>query len=252
MRLRRPARESTRAYNSDAFGHALYDRYRGQDTLYIIERDDGYIAADSLKGYFSDYRGWPAGLRRAMSFARGRVLDVGCGAGRAALYLQRRGLVCVGVDNSPLAVRVCKLRGLKHARLMAAGRLSRALGVFDTILMLGNNFGLAGDPTRTRWLLRRFRAISSERARIIAETLDPKRTRARHHRDYHRRNRQRGRMPGQVRLRIRYLRHASPWFDYLFVSKREMRALLKGTGWHVRRFLDIQGSGYIAVLEKAR
>ena len=58
-------------------------------------------------------------------------------------------------------------------------------------------------------------------------------------------------MSGQIRLRVRYKAHASPWFDYLFVSKDELRNILAGTGWAVARFVDEpDNSRYIAVMEK--
>jgi SAM-dependent methyltransferase len=238
--------------DSDAFGHVVYDRWKGREVRYVIERDDGYLDVDDLHTYFADYQDWPPRLKRAIRLVAGQVLDVGCGAGRAALYLQRQGHAVLGIDTSPLAIKVCRLRGLKHAKLMSVTQVSKKQGVFDTILMLGNNFGLLGNVRRTQWLLRRFYGITSDRAIIIAETVDPARTQVPQHRDYQRRNRSRGRMPGQVRLRIRYQRYASAWFDYLFVSPMEMTTLLRGTGWRARRFIKSQGPSYIAVLDKGR
>ena len=58
-------------------------------------------------------------------------------------------------------------------------------------------------------------------------------------------------MAGQLRLRIRYRTYATPWFDYLLVSKDEMRSILDGTGWQVARFIDSRGPAYVAVIEKA-
>ena len=58
-------------------------------------------------------------------------------------------------------------------------------------------------------------------------------------------------MPGQVRIRIRYLTYASPWFDYLLVSKSEMIGILRGTGWRVKRFMTSKkGPAYVAIIEK--
>jgi hypothetical protein len=58
-------------------------------------------------------------------------------------------------------------------------------------------------------------------------------------------------MSGQVRIRIRYLRYASPWFDYLLVSKPEMIGILRGTGWKVKRFIaSKKGPAYVAIIEK--
>jgi 2-polyprenyl-3-methyl-5-hydroxy-6-metoxy-1,4-benzoquinol methylase len=51
--------------------------------------------------------------KKAIDYAKGRVLDVGCGAGRHILYLQKKGLKVLGIDQSPLAVNMCKLRGAK-------------------------------------------------------------------------------------------------------------------------------------------
>ncbi len=51
-----------------------------------------------------------------MEFVNGRVLDVGCGAGRHSLYLQKKGFDVLGIDVSPLAVKVCRLKGVKKLK----------------------------------------------------------------------------------------------------------------------------------------
>ena len=75
-------------------------------------------------------------------------------------------------------------------------------------------------------------------------------THVRAHLAYHKLNRKRGRMPGQVRIRIRYEDYATPWFDYLLVSPSEMAGVLKGTGWSIERTLKSGGPAYIAVIRK--
>jgi hypothetical protein len=35
------------------------------------------------------------------------------------------------------------------------------------------------------------------------------------------------------------------------VSKEEMEAILRGTGWKIKQFIDSEGSQYIAIIEKA-
>jgi hypothetical protein len=57
-------------------------------------------------------------------------------------------------------------------------------------------------------------------------------------------------MSGELRLRVRFRELATPWFDYLIVSKEEMAELLEGMGWHVARFIEDDGPIYCAVLEK--
>jgi SAM-dependent methyltransferase len=236
----------------DAFGHMLLDYHEGDRSgREIVERDDGYFDVSSgPDSYFRSYREWPPHEKEAMRYVRGRVLDIGCGAGRHSIYLQNRGFDTTGVDVSPLALRVCRARGLRKTQLLSITQLGPDLGVFDTLLMMCNNFGLFGSPGRARWLLRRFKKLTSENARIIAESNHVYRTTSPFHLEYHRRNRAGGRMAGQLRLRVRHRTYVTPWFDYLLVSQPEMRELIEGTGWHVVRFLESGGAPYIAVMEK--
>jgi SAM-dependent methyltransferase len=235
----------------DAYGREVLDFYTSGGGYEIVERDDGYVDISSgPSAYFTEFRDWGPHMQKAIAHARGRVLDVGCGAGRHSLHLQRCGHEVLGIDVSPLAVKVARMRGVKKARVMSVTRVSRRLGTFGTILMFGNNFGLFGSERRAKWLLRRFLGMTDEDGLIIVESGDPYRTDNRHHRAYHRLNRRRGRMPGQLRLRVRYLTYVTPWFDYLLVSPDEMKGLLKGTGWHVERLYRSGGPAYAAVIER--
>ena len=97
----------------------------------------------------------------------------------------------VGIDISPLAVKTCRQRGVRDARLLDITGVDRRLGRFDTLVMFGNNEGAEPDHRCT------------------------------------------------------------PWFDYLLVSPREMRAIVAGTGWRVARLVRSRGPLYVGVLEKA-
>jgi SAM-dependent methyltransferase len=241
----------------DAFGQALLAHQEGMPSGVAFEREDGYIdGLRSMGGYFVGYRGWPRDEKAAMRLVRGRVLDIGCGAGRHCLYLQDRGFDVVGTDNSPLAVKVCRLRGVRKARVMAAtevcsARLRLLGGRFDTIMMLGNNLGLLGSARRALWMLRRFRGITNPGALIIGSTRDPYKTSKPEHKAIHRRNRSRGRMGGQARIRVRHGRLRSPWFDLLLVSNSELREILEGSGWKLEKTIEGTDGCYIAVLARA-
>ena len=236
----------------DAYGHLIYEHYQGRPTVEVIERDDGLVTASSMgaRAYLSPYEEWSGPQRRGMRYARGRVLDMGCGGGRHSLYLQDKGHEVVAIDNSPMAIRTCRERGVLDARVLPATQVSHKLGRFDTILMYGNNFGLVGGEKRGRWLLRRFHGMTTGRGRIIAESRDPLDTVRPEHVAYQRRNRRRGRMPGQLRIRVRYLLHCSPWFDYLLAGPQEVRRLIRGTGWYLARLFEQQDGPYTMVLEK--
>lgn len=238
----------------DAFGQELLDHLAGKKTYEIIERDDGMFGVGlGASLYFSEYEDWSAAEKEAMTYVRGRVLDIGCGAGRHALYLQGQGLDVHGIDNSPGALEVCRRRGFTQTSQMPLTQVSRKLlGVFDTVLMMGNNFGLVGNPRRARWFLRRLKGMTSPEARIIAVTRDVGYTDEPEHLAYHARNRAQGKPPGQVRIRVRYKRYVTPWIDLLMVNKNELGQIVDGTGWELGETIDDERGLYMAVLEKAQ
>ena len=196
--------------------------------------------------YFAPVRRWAPVERRALRFVRGRVLDVGVGAGRVALELQARGREVVAIDISPGAVEVARKRGVRDVRLLALEEVDASLGRFDTVVMYGNNFGLFASRAKAQRLLRRLRPFVG---RIVACSNDPYATEDPAHLAYQDRNRTRGRMSGQLRLRVRYRDLVGSWFDYLIVSPDEMAEIIEGTGWQIRRLIQDDGSSYVAVLE---
>jgi len=235
----------------DAFGHAAHDYAQGDTSVReFVERDDGLIElSGGPAAYFASFEEWPAYQRRAMEYVQGRVLDVGCNVGRVGLYLQERGHDVVGIDNSPLALSIARQRGLRDAREMALDSVDDSLGRFDTIVMMGTQFGIIGDPVEGRKILQRLNRLSGPGARVLAESRDPYPTKDPDHLVYHQLNRDRGRMGGQVRIRVRYRRYATPWTDLLLVSPTEMREVIEGTGWASTELLCGDKGMYVAILE---
>jgi SAM-dependent methyltransferase len=235
--------------DQDAYGQIYQALLEGREAQEIMERDDGLIYAGDPADYFAPYRRWPAVEKRAMRAVRGRVLDVGCGAGRVSLYLQERGHDVVAIDESPLAIDVVKRRGVVHAAVRSLTNLDRSLGVFDTILVLRNNFGLVGKEGSAPRILRRLAAITTERGRIITDSVDPDRIADPVFRTYRLKDDSAPR-PRAQRYRVRWQQYATPWFYYLMFSPEELARLVVGTGWRVLRMIDDGSPRFAAVLER--
>jgi SAM-dependent methyltransferase len=240
--------------DKDAYGQLILAYLKGKPSYEIVERDDGSIGPSAgAPTYFAEYKNWPEWQKRAIRFAKGRVLDVGAGAGRASLYLQKRGCKVTAIDNSPLAIQVCRRRGVKDARVIAIREVRQfSPRTFDTVVMYGNNFGLFGSRAGAKSLLKALHARTTPNAVIIAESNDPYKTSDPAHLAYQKRNRKRGRMSGQLRIRVRFRESIGDWFDYLIVSKKEMQEILKGTGWKVTEFFDSGKTAYTAVIGKEK
>lgn len=236
----------------DAYGAGMWAVYRGERSPGMVERSDGLIEVDTTFGYLSPIGDWLPHERTALDRAHGRCLDVGCGAGRVSLELQARGLDTVGIDASPGAVALSRERGARDVRLTTIECFPVSEGPFDTVVMYGNNLGLLRDARHAPWLLRRLGRLTSPRATVLGGGLDAHDTNDPLHLAYQAENVRRGRMPGQIRLRIRHREKRTPWFDYLFASIEELTDLTRGTGWRVADV--VRGDGgpmYVAILEKA-
>jgi SAM-dependent methyltransferase len=236
----------------DAYGHEIMDYFNGQESYEIVERDDDFIASSAgPKFYFLEYKDWPKIEKEAIRYSKGNVLDIGAGAGRVALYLQKKGFRVTAIDNSPLSIKVCHKRGVKIALPLSIGYIDAfEPNSFDTIIMYGNNFGLFSSFQKAKKLLKKMSLITKPNAIIIAESNDPYQTNEPAHLHYHKLNKSRGNMCGQARIRIRYKNFIGHWFTYLLVSKKEMKDILHGTGWKIDKFIDSPGSAYIAIIRK--
>src|SRR5688572_7639475 len=102
----------------DLFGKAILDYQTGNApenliTETSISEEDEMSVAYLFRGFAE----MPKLEQKALQLAKGRVLDVGSGAGSHSLYLQNeKKLEVVSIDISPNAIETCKLRGITDAR----------------------------------------------------------------------------------------------------------------------------------------
>ena len=248
----RPSRKRGTVASFDLYAQAMLDHWLGKKGVFEFERDDGYRSRSAVDAYFAPPGKWPKVEREAMKEVRGRVLDVGCGPGRHALYLQRRGHRVVGIDASPTQVALARVRGVQEVYQASVRRLPRGLGTFDTVILMGNNFGLAGDIPLMRRFLRDVREISNARGRLIGGTRIPG-TWIPHHLSYVKRNIARGRPPGLLTLRGRYKGRVGDPFDLLLLSPDDLADLAHDTGWDLVRVIyepREDATSYVGVLAR--
>lgn len=236
----------------DPFAEALKQFLEtGRATLHF-ERDDGYHDTDDVGWYLTTYPDFPRHEKQALKFARGRILDIGCGAGRHCLYLQRRGFVVTGIDGSPQMVELDRARGVKDVRVAnACRRLPFRDGEFDTVILFGNNLGICGTEPRFRRMLRELYRITKPGGRVLGTTRLPSTSNPRYRR-YLARNLELGRAIGQIRLRLSFNGKRGAWFDLLLLSPTDLMKIAARERWglvHVFPLGDFE-DGYAVVLEK--
>jgi SAM-dependent methyltransferase len=247
----------------DVFGEMIRDAYAiktgvgprplvggrlPRPVIEIIERDDGLINGAPAAHYLDGPEDWQPYDRRAVDRARGEILDIGVGGGRIALELQRRGQDVTGLDISPGALDVCRRRGVRRLVEATVDAHAASGRTYDTFLLLGNNLGLLEGRQRAAGFLGALAAMANPGARVVGHGTDPYNTTDPAHTGYHRWNRERGRLGGQLRLRLRYRDLTTAWFDYLVCSADELRDLVTPTPWRLADVDAADAPYYLATL----
>jgi SAM-dependent methyltransferase len=217
----------------------------------VIERDDGFIYVQHPDRYFAAPPAWAQFERDALELAGDSVLDIGCGAGRFALALQQRGTAVTGLDVSAGACEVSRRRGVRDVVHGRVAQLARDGRRYDTFLLMGENLGLLAGAATAPVFLAELAAIARPGARIVGHGADPKAA------DealagYLRRDREPGRLAGELTIRLRHRDLANEWFGYLLCGPAELGELARGAGWRLASARYADRANYLAVIELDR
>ena len=109
--------------------------------------------------------------KKALQLAKGKVLDVGCGAGSHSLYLQNeKNLEVIAIDISENAIQACKLRGVKNTKVQNILDLENEK--FDTILLLMNGTGIFRTLAETSNYLNKLKSLLAPNGQILIDSSD--------------------------------------------------------------------------------
>jgi SAM-dependent methyltransferase len=226
---------------------ALLDHYRtGRPRRVAATRADGVSFEIETEEYFT-LEGALAELDAiAIERCRGRVLDVGAGAGRHALALQARGLAVVAIDVSPIAVALCRARGVRDARVCDVMRLDseEPLGRLDTILFGMQTIGVAGGVGTLGRLLGRLAAVLAPGGELLVDSSalreawegdDSDTTPGR----------------GEIVLSTRYRGWRGEPFPWLYLSEQDLRGVAAEAGFEMETLGRVPSGEFLAALRPA-
>ena len=126
-----------------------------------------------VKHLFRNLEEMPMLEQKALSLAKGKVLDVGAGAGCHALALQAQSIAVKAIDISPLSCEAMELRGVMNAECINLFDEHLETG-FDTILLLMNGTGIAGKIENLPALFNRLKALLNKGGQILIDSSDIK------------------------------------------------------------------------------
>lgn len=153
-------------------GKAIRDYYH-QENPQDLQTETSISELDELPvAYlFRDFEDMNEIEQKALELSRGKVLDIGAGAGSHSLYLQNeKNLDVTALDISPKSVEVCKLRGIKKA--VAENMLNFSGETFDTILLLMNGTGIFQSLQVIDIYLKKLHSLLNENGQILIDSTD--------------------------------------------------------------------------------
>ncbi len=155
----------------DLFGKAILDFQTNNSPEDLITETNISEADEMSVGYlYRSFNDMPKLEKKALQLAKGKILDVGCGAGSHALYLQHKGFNVTAIDISENAIKACQLRGIQNAR--AQHLLDIENDKFDTILLLMNGTGIFGTLAETSKYLQKLKSLLNPNGQILIDSSD--------------------------------------------------------------------------------
>ncbi len=224
----------------EPLGRALLDHLEGRpDRVIEVSRSDGVSYTIDRREFFSVEGPLQALDTRALGEARGRVLDIGAGAGRHTLALEKLGLEVVAIDVSPLCVDIMRRRGVGDARRVDAFELRREdQGVFDTVLLLMQSAGIAGSVFGFERLLISLRPLLRPGAQILLDSSPPL-----------------GQPVGSnavsdgIDVRFSYDGYRGESFSWLYLDQASLAGVARDLEWNCEILERVEGGEYLARLQ---
>lgn len=136
-----------------------------------IHMDDDSVTYMPIEIYFRSEEEFPEIEKLALTLCKGKILDVGAGAGAHSLVLQDKGFEVKAIDIDSDSVKIMAARGVKNATTANFLKLPEK-EKFDTLLFLMNGIGIAGDLSGLSNYLEKAKKLLEPNGQIILDSSD--------------------------------------------------------------------------------
>lgn len=155
----------------DPLGRAMLDYFNGVRDKELLVSSSVELEGPMEPGhFFRSEEKLPLLEKIALENCRGKVLDVGAGAGCHTFILQSQGLEVHPIELSAYSYETMRLREIANARLIDFYDLENE--EYDTILFLMNGFGIGGTLEGLEKLLLKAKSLLRAGGQIIADSAD--------------------------------------------------------------------------------
>lgn len=233
----------------DVLGIALKAFYFDKNTNDKLLTTSSIAEEDEfpLQYLLRSYDDMPVIEQKALDLARGRTLDVGCGAGSHALYLEKKGLNVTAIDLSKGAIDVATKRGVSSAKVVNIYDLNTD-EKYDTILVLMNGAGICGKLNNLAEFLKLLANHLTPKGQILIDSSDIiymfEDENGDHWIDASKK------YYGEVEFSMSYKEHKSEAFDWLYIDYNTLQRCASYNSLQCELILEGDHYDYLAKITK--
>ena len=230
-------------------GVSLVD-YLDGDTSAIITviNDSGERVDVPVSAFFRDPADWPLD-KKAIELCRGRVLDIGAGAGCHTLVLEAKGFNVCAIDFLPGCVEVMRRRGARDARQADVFEFEEE--PFDTIICMMNGLACRGGLATLPPFLNRVKQLLKPNGQFLVDSADIRTTATPARLAMVERRQQEGRYFGELDFQLEYKGKRGPLFTQLYVDSDTFAEQARATGFRFEIVEKESNGRYLARLTLA-
>lgn len=223
---------------TDIIGQALVDFYNGSaDTLWINNKY-GDPEEMPLEVFFRDAGQLTNLEKTALECCKGRVLDVGAGAGAVSLILQDE-LEVTAIESSEGACQVMRAMGVRNG--IIGDVFDYKEGKFDTLLFLMNGIGIVGSLDSLTTSLQYFKSLLVKDGRLLLDSSDISYL-------YDEIPYSKDQYYGELKYQYEYKKQKGEWFNWLYVDFRTLQDHATEAGLKTELLFEDENDQYLACL----
>lgn len=155
---------------NDIYGKAILDYYHGKKVKLLTFSSIAGKDELPLAHLFRSYNDMPSLEQLALRLSKGKILDLGCGAGSHSIYLEQKKFDVKSIDISPGAIEVCKLRGLENVFHQDLWEIKNEK--FDTIIALMNGIGICETLAKLPAFLAHLKSLLTDDGQVLIDSSD--------------------------------------------------------------------------------
>ncbi len=226
----------------DPIGHAISDYYhRTFPGKLWIHNTYGPKEEMPISIYFRDIDEMPEMEQEALRLCRGKVMDIGAGAGSHALWLQDDAIDVTALEISPNACKVMKERGVQ--KIIQQDIMQYQGEKYDTLLLMMNGIGLTQTIDGLHRFLRHAEQLLFPDGQLIFDSSDVAYL-------------YKGGLPrpdhyyGEISCRYEYKQQKSSWFNWIYIDRKTLSGIANDEGWYMEVLSEDEHGQYLVRMRK--